>query len=291
MPSGAASLPAAVREYIAAQGWGEATGSVPAGGGCINNGQALNTRRGPRLFLKTNDACPPDMFPREAEGLAALAEAPGAPRVPRTLLAGPDFLLLEYLPSAPAAPDSAAAFGEAMARLHNCTAAQFGFDHDNYLGLTPQPNPRLADGWDFYAEHRLLHQGRLARRAGRLPASSLKRLEYLAARLRDLVPEQPASLIHGDLWSGNQFAGPDGHICLIDPAAHYGWAEADLAMTALFGRLPDTFFAAYQAVRPLAPGWRERFDLYNLYHLLNHLNLFGSSYLSSVEATLDQFTG
>jgi len=289
MPSNIASLPGPVLEYIAAQGWGGVIDSAPVGGGCISNGQALSTRHGPRLFLKTNTACPPEMLRREAEGLAALAEAPGAPRVPRAVLAGPDFLLLEYLPSAPAAPNSAALFGEAMARLHSRTAPQFGFDHDNYLGLTPQPNPRLTDGWEFFAEHRLLHQGRLARRAGRLSAANFGRLERLAASLRHLIPEQPASLIHGDLWSGNCYPGPDGHICLIDPAAHYGWAEADLAMTALFGRLPEAFFAAYQGVQPLEPGWQGRFDLYNLYHLLNHLNLFGLSYLSAVEATLARF--
>jgi fructosamine-3-kinase len=249
----------------------------------------LTTQHGPRVFLKTNLTAPPDMFNREAEGLAALASAPGAPRVPAVLLTGQAFLLLEYLPAGPPAPAYPAALGEGLARLHSHTAPTFGFDHDNYIGFTPQPNPSVTDGWTFFAEHRLMFQGRLAHRAKRLSTASLGRLEHIARRLRDLVPEQPASLVHGDLWSGNHFPGPGGFACLIDPAAHFGWAEADLAMTALFGRLPGAFYAAYQSIRPLAPGWRERFDLYNLYHLLNHLNLFGATYLSAVEAVLARY--
>jgi len=102
-------------------------------------------------------------------------------------------------------------------------------------------------------------------------------------------PKQPASLIHGDLWGGNAMAGPQGEPAIIDPAAHYGWAEAELAMTTLFGAFPKNFYSAYQAVRPLAPGFTERFDLYNLYHLLNHLNLFGAGYLSQVTSVLRRY--
>ncbi|MBI4772265.1 MAG: fructosamine kinase family protein [Chloroflexi bacterium] len=159
------------------------------------------------------------------------------------------------------------------------------------MGSTPQPNQWEADGCPFFAEQRLMFQGRRAHEHGRLSRDSLRRLERLAARLasRELVPEQPASLIHGDLWGGNVITGPDGHAALIDPAAHYGWAEAELAMTTLFGRFPDSFYRAYESVRPLAPSYRSRFEVYNLYHLLNHLNLFGRSYLSSVEAVLAKY--
>jgi len=210
-------------------------------------------------------------------------------RGPAALLAGPDFLLLEYLPPAPPAPDYWERLGAALARLHSPAHPQFGFAHDNYIGSTPQPNGWMDDGFDFFAERRLMFQGRLARERGRLGPPDGRRLELLASRLRDLIPEQPASLLHGDLWSGNVIAGPGGQACLIDPAAHYGWAEADLAMTALFGRFPEEFYRAYETARPLAPGWRSRCGAYNLYHLLNHLNLFGASYLSAVQNVLARF--
>jgi fructosamine-3-kinase len=111
----------------------------------------------------------------------------------------------------------------------------------------------------------------------------------LAGKLPDLVPAQPASLLHGDLWSGNAIADQHGQPAIIDPAAYYGWAEADLAMTALFGGFSGEFYQAYTEVRPLAPGWRERFSLYNLYHLLNHLNLFGRGYYGQMIQTLDRW--
>jgi fructosamine-3-kinase len=282
-------LPKAGADYIAAQGWGHVTASQPASGGCINASRVLTTASGPRLFVKLNPSAPPDMFAREAEGLAALAAVPGAPRVPTALLAAPGFLLLEYISPSPPGPRAAARLGEQLAALHAAPAARFGFPNDNYLGSTPQPNPWIVDGWSFFAQHRLLHQGRLARQAGRLPAAGLRRLEGLARRLPDLVPAQPPSLLHGDLWSGNIVPGPGGQLCLIDPAAHYGWAEADIAMTALFGRQPDDFYAAYATVHSLPPGFAQRQDLYNLYHLLNHLNLFGASYLASVESILARY--
>ncbi|MCC6192374.1 MAG: fructosamine kinase family protein [Anaerolineales bacterium] len=281
-------VPAAVARFIAAQGWGAAA-AEPVGGGCINAGHVVSTTRGPTLFLKLNASAPPDMFVREAEGLAALGAAKDGPRVPAPLLTGADFLLLEYLPAARPAPRWSAALGERLAALHAVTGRAFGFDHDNYIGSTPQSNRWTPDGWEFFAEQRLRFQARLAVDRGLLTNPALRRIERLAQRLRELVPEQPASLIHGDLWGGNIVSGPDGLGCLIDPAAHFGWAEADLAMTTLFGRLPEAFYSAYAAARPLAPGWEERFDLYNLYHLLNHLNLFGRGYAGAVEEAARRF--
>jgi fructosamine-3-kinase len=291
-------LPEAVVEFIAAQGWGGVAATTPVGGGCINDGMRVDTSGGPALFLKQNRSTPRDMFRREAEGLEALGAADGGPRAPTPLLVGDDFILLEYLAPTPPAADYWEAFGAQLARLHLATSPQFGFAHDNYIGSTPQPNRWEEDGFKFFAEHRLLFQGRLARERGLLSPSNLQRLERLASRLRELAPDQPASLIHGDLWGGNVIPGPapstslraGGRACMIDPAAHYGWAEAELAMTALFGQFPSAFYSAYESVRPLAPSWRSRFDLYNLYHLLNHLNLFGRSYLSSVEGALAQYS-
>ena len=286
-------VPKAVRVFLEQQGWGAITRAEPVTGGCINAGCVLHLAHGPRLFLKHNAHAPADMFMREAEGLAALARSDG-PRVPRPLLAGGQFLLLEYLAPAPLGPRAWEALGRQLAALHAPAAPMFGFPHANYLGSTPQPNNPVADGFEFFAEQRLLFQARLARERGRLPAHGLRQAERLAIRLPQLVPAQPASLIHGDLWSGNVIAGPDGALCLIDPAAHHGWAEAELAMTGLFGGFPAAFYGAYaeaaQALgRPLAAGWRERFPVYNLYHLLNHLNLFGPAYLGEVSALLQHY--
>ena len=267
-------------------GHGAVISSQPVAGGCINHGTLLTTTTGARFFLKTNASAPASMFEREAEGLAALAAAPGGPRVPQMHIAGPDYLLLESLaPEAPA-PDYWPTLGRKLAHLHLTASNHFGFARDNFIGLTPQPNPRDEDGHVFFAEHRLLHLGRLCLDGGRLGSRSLVRLEKLAARLPELIPQQPASLLHGDLWSGNVIPGPEGEACLIDPAAHYGWAEADLAMLTLFGSPPAALFAAYEEARPLARGYRERFEVYNLYHLLNHLYLFGGGYAEAVEAVL-----
>ncbi len=143
-----------------------------------------------------------------------------------------------------------------MAALHNFTAEQFGFDADNYIGSTPQPNPWTADGFEFYARHRFTFQAELATQRGLLSPQEASLAADLAARLPDLVPAQPASLLHGDLWSGNQIADSQGHPAIIDPAAYYGWAEADLAMMVLFGSPGSGFWEAYNEVRPLEPGTR-----------------------------------
>lgn len=282
------NVPSAVAAWCADQGYGRITRAQSVGGGCINNGARFETESEHSFFLKTNSAAPPDMFAREAEGLTAL-DLPGAPRVPQPLLAGPDFLLLEDLAPAPPQPDYWEAFGRQLAVLHARTHDRFGFEADNYLGSTPQPNRWTEDGYAFFAEHRLLFQAGLAQGHGLLTSADYARVERVAARLPELVPEQPASLIHGDLWSGNAVTGPQGEPALIDPAAHYGWPEAELGMTALFGGFSEGFYRAYAESAEPQPGWRDRLPIYNLYHLLNHLNLFGTGYLGQVLRILDRF--
>ena len=281
-------LPPAVKDWLAHQGYADPAELSPVGGGCINNGARLTTQDGSSFFLKQNEQAPADMFQREVEGLRALAKGAG-PRVPEALLVGERFLLLEDL--TPASPQSGywQQFGRELAALHQQHHQQFGFDHDNYLGSTPQPNPWTEDGYQFFADHRLRFQANLARERGFFDQNDVRRIEALARRLPDLIPQQPASLLHGDLWSGNAISGPKGEPALIDPAAHYGWAEAELGMTRLFGGFPDAFYQAYQQVRPLEGGWRDRLPIYNLYHLLNHLNIFGRSYLSRVQSILSRF--
>jgi len=282
------TAPQAVVDWCRREGHGAVSRLEDVGGGCINQGRRLCAADGSSFFLKTNDSAPPGMFEAEAVGLEALARE-GTPRLPKPYLWADDFLLIEDLEPAPRAEDFWPGLGRRLAALHDHTSPQFGFDRDNFIGRTPQPNPWTDDGYAFFAEQRLLFQARLARDGDLLPAADQRRVEAVARRLRDLVPDQPASLIHGDLWSGNVIAGPDGEACLIDPAAHFGWAEAELGMTELFGGFDADFYRGYLEVRRMAEGWRERLPLYNLYHLMNHLNLFGEGYLASVRRVLDRF--
>lgn len=281
-------LPGEILTWLGEHGYGEVTSTDPVGGGCINNGVRLTTDAEATFFAKLNAQAPEDMFVREAEGLQALSVHDG-PRIPTPYLAGAAFLLLEDLDPGPRQSGYWVTFARQLAALHNHTNDEFGFEHDNYCGSTPQPNAWTLDGYEFFRVHRLEYQARLAHSSGLLSTLDLQRVEALSSRLPGLVPAQPASLIHGDLWTGNAETGPEGEPALIDPAAHYGWAEAELAMTTLFGSFPAEFYRAYEQARPLEPGWRHRLPLYNLYHLLNHVNLFGRSYLPQVQRILNQF--
>lgn len=283
------NVPDAIREWCRENGHGDVETLSPVSGGCINNGSRLKTASGATFFLKQNASAPEDMFAREAEGLRSLADAQG-PRVPEPLLHSPTYLLTEDLHPGPHTDDYWVVFGRQLARLHRSTHPEFGFDHDNYLGSTPQPNPWTADGYEFFGEHRLIYQAELAGRRGLLERDDQQAVARLTRRLRELVPAQPASLIHGDLWSGNAISDQAGQPAIIDPAAHYGWAEAELGMTQLFGAFPQEFYRSYQEINPLPQGWRARLPIYNLYHLLNHLNLFGTSYLDGVQRILHRFS-
>lgn len=282
-------LPQAVREWCSSEGHGDIVKSRAVGGGCINNGEILNTASGKSFFLKTNQGAAADMFACEAEGLNAL-RVPGGPRLPIPYVYGADFILLEDLAPAERAADYWSTFGRQLAFVHKQAYRSFGFPHDNYIGSTPQLNSWSDDGYKFFGEYRLVSQAQLAQRRGLLDGIALKRIERLCIRLPDLVPKQPASLIHGDLWSGNAMTDSAGGPAIIDPAAHYGWAEADLAMTDLFGAFPSQFYEAYNETRPLEAGFRGRFPIYNLYHLLNHLNIFGGSYLGQVLSVVNSYT-
>ena len=282
-------IPDVVRQWLEAQGHGKFTAEIPVGGGCINNGARLETESGTSFFLKTNTSVPVDMFAREAEGLAELKKANG-PRVPEPLLWDVEFILLEDLRPAKRAADHWETLGRQLAQLHQKVNPKFGFAHDNYLGTTLQPNPWTDDGYEFFAEHRLGYQTRLARDNNLLTNSEASAINKLANRLLQLVPPQPASLIHGDLWGGNAISDERGQPAIIDPAAHYGWAEAELGMTALFGGFPQAFYSAYVEARTLDIGWADRLPIYNLYQLLNHLNLFGASYHDQVMAIVRHFS-
>ncbi|MBW8009815.1 MAG: fructosamine kinase family protein [Chloroflexi bacterium] len=281
-------LPKEVLNWLENESFGEIVNTQPVGGGCINNGVRLETSSGSIFFLKTNAQSPKNMFARESEGLEAL-RVPEGPRIPQAYIHGFDYLLLEDLSPATRSLDYWTTFGRQLAALHEHTNKKFGFDANNYIGSTPQSNTWTEDGFAFFAEHRLGFQAELAHNKDLLSASEVSQVERIANRLPEIIPEQPASLIHGDLWGGNAIADSQGQPALIDPAVYYGWAEAELAMTALFGGFNPDFYSAYEDTRPLSPGYLTRFPLYNLYHLLNHLNLFGRGYYGQVKTILDKY--
>jgi fructosamine-3-kinase len=208
---------------------------------------------------------------------------------------GTGFILLEWLAAPPNADRHAAAteLGRALAALHRATAPAYGLDRDNYIGATPQPNGWLASWLAFFRERRLAFQADLARRNGYLEGQRARGLARLLDRLDTWIDDQlvQPALLHGDLWGGNFLVGPSGAPALIDPAVYYGDREADLAFTTLFGGFPDSFYHAYNEVWPLPEGWRERRELYNLYHLLNHMNLFGTGYAAQVDQIVRRYAG
>ena len=241
-------------------------------GGCIHDCYRVNIR-GKAFFLKTNDATFSDPFAAEADGLDALRRV--GVTAPEPLRHGEGYLLLEFLELN--GKRDFAALGHMLASAHRKGGPRFGWQRDNYIGSTPQPNGWCDDWAEFWLERRMRPQIELASKNGfRLSLPSLKVLEK--------HKPQP-SLLHGDLWSGNAGFTAYGPV-VFDPAVYYGDREADLAMTELFGGFPREFYAAYEAAFPVEPGYEKRKQLYNLYHLLNHLNLFGGGYLEQVESTL-----
>ncbi|HUG04773.1 MAG TPA: fructosamine kinase family protein [Steroidobacteraceae bacterium] len=228
----------------------------------------------------------------EADGLARLARA-GAIRVPRLLGQGATateaFLEIEWLELRPADGASDARMGQALARLHATTGATYGLERDNAIGATPQPNAP-ADNWvEFWRTRRLGFQLDLAETngyGGRLQDRGRRLLDAFPAFFVDYRP-QP-SLLHGDLWGGNRAMLADGTPVVYDPAVYYGDCEADIAMTQLFGGFGPRFYSAYEEAWPPVDGRATRRDLYNLYHVLNHLNLFGGGYRAQAETMIDR---
>lgn len=259
------------------------------GGGCINRAYQVTDGR-QRFFLKVNSATQVAMFEAEALGLGEMYDSQTI-RVPQPLCwgtaEGSAYLVLEWLDLGSSGEGSWRRMGENLAAMHRVTQAQgFGWHRGNTIGATPQPNPWTPSWLDFYQAHRLEHQFRLARRrGGQFPRQSelLRALPDLLAGHRPL----PA-LVHGDLWSGNAAVTAAGDPVILDPAPYYGDREVDLAMTELFGRFPNAFYEGYQAAYPLDDGDAQRKVLYNLYHILNHFNLFGGGYEAQANRMIDQ---
>jgi len=260
----------------------------PAAGGCINETGTIQLANGERLFLKLHPDAPQNFFSAEAVGLEALRNSTGL-RVPEVIHADADFLLLEDLGHGDPVAEFWQLLGIGLAQLHSTSHQTYGLEQDNYCGRTWQCNSPSTDGHDFFANNRIMALAEKANQMGLLGDDDLQRANRLASNLRDYIPLQPAVLIHGDLWPGNVHCDNEGHPALIDPACYRGWAEAELAMTVLFGGFQQDFYRAYENASSIARDWRERAPLYNLYHLLNHLILFGTGYLGQVRNVLDRY--
>ena len=275
--------------WLKENGLGNVVHQEFVGGGCINDSMRLHLDSGTTVFLKQNSAAPEGMFQAEAIGLQALATR-NAIKIPDVIHVEEDFLLIEDLGQGSISYSFWKLLGESLAKLHSETRPQFGFSVNNYCGLTTQVNTITDDGFEFFANYRILNLASSAFHQNLIERQDLIALESIAANLSQLIPPQNAVLIHGDLWSGNIHCLDNGDPALIDPAAYWGWAEAELAMTDLFGGFSNQFYESYEGNSNIAKDWRERISLYNLYHLLNHLLLFGTRYLTPIRSITRKYT-
>jgi len=260
-----------------------------ASGGCINSGGKLTTSAGD-FFLKWNSSQKfPNMFQTEARGLAIL-ESSKTIRVPQVIGTSANgsfqFILLEFIESSRLSTTYWKQLGKNLAALHQVTSEFAGLDHSNYIGSLPQINTQRKSWIEFFIANRLEPQLKLLTSADR---TLVKSFESLFKKLHNLLVEEPHSLLHGDLWSGNLITTSSGDPCLIDPAVYFGNREAEISFTLLFSGFDEEFYETYNEAFPLQHGFRERVSIYNLYPLLVHANLFGGGYLSRVKSILKRW--
>jgi protein-ribulosamine 3-kinase len=269
------------------------TNSEQVHGGDINLSYCLYTRDA-KLFLKVNEAMLyPDLFEKEARGLKALAENARMIKVPRVIkqgLAGKDqYLLLEWIEKRKPRKDSMERFGRALAEIHHKTQPCFGWEEDNYIGSLRQDNTKY-DSWHlFYAECRIMPLVRLLFNAGTFSKDDMSVAELFCRKLDQLFPQEPASLLHGDLWAGNFMITNTGDAAIYDPAVYHGHREMDIGMTKLFGGFDRDFYEGYISMYPLEKGWLQRLPLTQLYPFLVHAILFGGDYVNSARDIMKRF--
>ena len=264
----------------------------PLNGGNINEAFLFKTDED-SFFIKLNRASfASDMLQKEAKGLALLANT-NSIRIPNLLACdkvnNTAFLFLEYIDPGIPTPLFWKNFGQQLAQLHRHTSTQFGLDHDNYIGNLVQVNGKQNDWVSFFIKERLQVQIDLAKQSKRIPSSVEDAFYLLYKKLSSICPNEPPSLTHGDLWNGNFICTRDLQAVLIDPAVSYAHREIDLAMTMLFGGFPSTFYEAYNEAFPLEKGFIKRVEIYQLYYLMVHVNIFGGVYLDQVKAILKKF--
>jgi fructosamine-3-kinase len=260
------------------------------GGGCINQGYAIsNSNR--TYFVKLNEASQVDMFAAEALGLKQMWSTKTI-RVPEPICYGTTdnsaYIVQEYLELGRGSGDNAwSEMGRNLAEMHKFSSNKgFGWERNNTIGSTPQINTWTSNWTEFFVEHRIGYQLKLAKRRGGQFSQGESLLKAIPELLANHQPQ--SSLVHGDLWSGNASVTAEGEPVIFDPATYYGDREVDIAMTELFGRFPASFYQGYNAVWPLDSGYELRKTLYNLYHIINHFNLFGGSYESQANRMISQ---
>lgn len=264
----------------------------PVHGGDINTCFKLETNGGD-YFLKLNrSAVYPDMFQKEFSGLQALCRT-RAISVPRPLITGTYgehiYLITEFIHKDKPTANFWEIFAQNLAKLHQCTRNTFGFEEDNYIGTLPQSNRPHTSWAVFYGEERLYPLFRKAYEKQLIDHTVLVQAEQLYKKLDDIFPKEPPALLHGDLWGGNFMVGTNGEPFIFDPAVYYGHREMDLAMTRLFGGFDVKFYPLYDNNYPLEKGWQQRIGICQLYPLLVHLHLSGSSYFNAVKEILDLY--
>lgn len=268
-------------------------------GGHVNHAYRYRLESGADLFVKTSPVAPVGSFAAEADGLAWLRET-NTVAVPEVLAVRDDpelahrFLVLRWIEPGRPATDHDEQLGRSLAALHRFPVARFGLERDSWIAGVPQPNPApdapVATWAELYARFRIEPMLRRAVDAGTLGSEHVARWAAVEARLDDLLgPEEPPSRLHGDLWSGNATVDASGRAVLVDPAVYGGHREVDLAMMRLFGGFGERVFAAYDEAHPLAAGWQARVELHQLYPLLVHAVLFGTSYRGRVEDVLARY--
>ena len=267
-------------------------GCASLGGGCINEAQLINTSEG-RFFIKYNSATAyPQMFEREAEGLKILSgtHTLSTPEVITYSKSGKYvYLLLQYIEGGAKGNHFWYNFGSGLADLHKTTSDKFGLPHDNYIGSLMQSNEPDSDFIQFFITRRLQPQLKMARDKGFFNQTALQHFEFLFKILHNIIPIEKPALVHGDLWSGNFIVSHNGSPCLIDPAIYFGHREADISMSRLFVGFGADFYSSYHEHWPLEKGWQQRTDIFNLYPLLVHVNLFGGGYQQQVMQIVKQF--
>ena len=266
----------------------------PVAGGCIGRAARIQTSSR-SFFAKWGPPQVSRTFVAEQAGLEALRAASSIVRIPvvvgsRTLSDGTGILVMEWIESVPLTGSLWAQLGRGLAEIHRKSENLFGFTEDNYIGSSVQKNTQCENWCSFFRDQRLRFQANLARSNNLWSSSWDAAFDRLCKELDDIVPEYPdSSLVHGDLWSGNILADTSGNPVLVDPAVYYGHREVDLAMSSLFGSLPNVFYDTYHTEWPVDEEYDRRKEVYNLYHLINHLNLFGTSYASSVASVLAKY--
>lgn len=265
-------------------------------GGCINNGHSVKCKSDSgktiAYFIKWNEDQIEDLFEKESKGLSILETHSGF-KTPQVIGYGAygtkNYLILEHIESGKPTAQFWNDFGHQLAEMHKNIDRYYGLKHSNYIGKLHQKNDQKDNWIDFFIENRLESQLGLAVYNNKISIEFAKKFRFLYSQLPGILVNEPPSLLHGDLWSGNFMIDSTGNPCLIDPAVYYGNREIEIAFTQLFGGFHNRFYQSYQEAFPINPGFSERAEIYNLHPLLVHVNLFGESYLSGVEQVIRKY--